>query len=292
MLELYLIIDESGAKSKSDKQESSLKDFGVMAGFIAPENGYNYMKIAAKRIINELEGTYKKTHLTDLNLEDKSKIIKDFYRFAKINRIPWIYTAIYTQGFFEFHNFEDINKGSQKKESMHSELFKNNIGKAIAFAKDHFPKESMDLKITVISDNISKGIIKDFYNEIENIKPYLLNGEKKEIRKFYNKETNNLDSYEMTYVMDEKNANNINLNSISLEILIDNDATFISDILNNTLYKHIKTHLALHDNVSDIDLNGKKIIQNYPLFETCYGYSTENQMLFADAAFHYRNNVK
>ena len=172
MLELYLIIDESGAKSKSDKQESSLKDFGVMAGFIAPENGYNYMKIAAKRIINELEGTYKKTHLTDLNLEDKSKIIKDFYRFAKINRIPWIYTAIYTQGFFEFHNFEDINKGSQKKESMHSELFKNNIGKAIAFAKDHFPKESMDLKITVISDNISKGIIKDFYNEIENIKAY------------------------------------------------------------------------------------------------------------------------
>ncbi|MDC4966267.1 hypothetical protein OHW02_15655, partial [Acinetobacter baumannii] len=135
MVKLVLLVDESGSKANSNRQENTIKEFGVMAGFIMYEDGYDFLKDFSKKIVKPLQEKYEKVHLTDFEFEDKKTTIDGFFKFFSEFKCPWIYTAIYTQGFYDHHNANvDVDKNPPVF-SMHSALFLENIIKLIAFVK-------------------------------------------------------------------------------------------------------------------------------------------------------------
>ncbi|MBE4345780.1 hypothetical protein HJ058_22830 [Vibrio parahaemolyticus] len=50
MVEAYIVLDESGAKGKSNKNEQSEGEFGVVAGFLCSVGGYKYFEEVARDI--------------------------------------------------------------------------------------------------------------------------------------------------------------------------------------------------------------------------------------------------
>lgn len=289
MAKLFLLVDESGSKPNSNKKENTIKEFGIMAGFIMYEDGYKFLKDFSKILVQELKVKYEKVHVTDFNFEDKKITINKFLTFFSKKECPWpwIYTAIYTQGFYDHHNASSAVKNPPIF-SMHSALFLENIIKLISFLKDHHKNDCMDLDIKIVTDTIDEGTKKKIINDFENIKPYFLEGKKETIKKIYNKQTKELENIKFEGRIDDENFNKIKMDSLSIEIIIDEDAAFFADILNYTLYKHIKKYIEFNSGSDSVCLNSENVIKEFKLFKTCYGYSNDKIISFSDMAFFYR----
>lgn len=288
MVKLVLLVDESGSKANSNRQENTIKEFGVMAGFIMYEDGYDFLKDFSKKIVKPLQEKYEKVHLTDFEFEDKKTTIDGFFKFFSEFKCPWIYTAIYTQGFYDHHNANvDVDKNPPVF-SMHSALFLENIIKLIAFVKDHHKNDCMNLEIKIVTDTIDVGTKKKIKQEFENIKPFFLNGKKETINSFYNRNKEELECFVFEGMIDEENFSKIKMDSLSLEIIVDDDTAFMADILNYTLFKHVQGYIKGNKENNNIYLNSKSVVSKFKLFENCYGYSDGVNLSFSDMAYFYR----
>lgn len=288
MVKLVLLVDESGSKANSNKQENTIKEFGIMAGFIMYEDGYDFLKDFSKTIVKPLQEKYEKVHLTDFKFEDKKTTIDNFFKFFSEIKCPWIYTAIYTQGFYDHHNANiDVDKNPPVF-SMHSMLFLENIIKLIAFVKDHHKNDCMNLEIKIVTDTIDVGTRKKIIQEFENIQPFFLKGKKETIKSFYNRKKMRVEDFVFEGIIDDENFSKIKMDSLSLEIIVDDDTAFIADILNYTLFKYVGEYIEINKENNNIALNGESVVSGFKLFETCYGYSNDKDLSFSDIAYFYR----
>ncbi|MDO6646513.1 hypothetical protein [Acinetobacter guillouiae] len=288
MVKLVLLVDESGSKANSNKQENTIKEFGIMAGFIMYEDGYDFLKDFSKKIVKPLQEKYEKVHLTDFKFEDKKTTIDGFFKFFSESKCPWIYTAIYTQGFYDHHNANvDFDKNPPVF-SMHSALFLENIIKLIAFVKDHHKNDCMNLEVKIVTDTIDIGTKKKIIQEFENIKPFFLNGKKETIKSFYNRKKEEVEHFVFEGIIDDENFSKIKMDSLSLEIIVDDDTAFMADILNYTLFKYVQGYIKGNKENNHIYLNSKSVVRKFELFENCYGYSDGVNLSFSDMAYFYR----
>jgi len=176
MSDLLLTIDESGAKGYSDQTERQPGEVGVMVGFVIPVEETPRVKSELK-LVQEGFFASGKLHITDLNKEEQEQLRAGIFDYFQQTKIPWLFEAVYVQGFFE--NAESIKKRSETirkerrshikvahhpyKESLHSELFLGVFGKAVAFGTEVLKENKFQLQ--VLTDPVDKKILKMFEEE-------------------------------------------------------------------------------------------------------------------------------
>ena len=171
MEEIYLVIDESGAKGYSDNVESFEGEIGLMAGFIVPSAALKEIRSDLQAIRNRFLTT-EKVHITDLQSEQQHELREDLYQYIKDKNISCIYEAIYVQGFFDcFDDFKKKLKSTKQsirsnikipdqkiKELLHAALFEGVFCKALAYCINN--GYNGKYKINVITDRIDQSIKK------------------------------------------------------------------------------------------------------------------------------------
>lgn len=142
MNKYVLILDESGAKAFSNKEEQYAGEFGLMCGLLVPEILLPEIRELAENSFSVFSQDGK-LHLTDLRQEEQHTVREIFYDILKSRNLSWCYEAIYSQGLYESENNEDRGGGGERV-LLHSELF---LG---VFFKSVFKLASMGEKIYVL----------------------------------------------------------------------------------------------------------------------------------------------
>ena len=128
-MDIVLVIDESGAKGYSTKEEKSSGEIGVMVGYLIPKEHLSLARNLAISCFSSITSNTK-IHLTDLTREQQKAARNIVYTMFSNNELVWFYNAIYSQGFYESHNKESRG-GLEEKELLHSKLFSGVFLKAL-----------------------------------------------------------------------------------------------------------------------------------------------------------------
>ncbi|MBY0540369.1 MAG: hypothetical protein K2P52_03020 [Campylobacterales bacterium] len=263
MQKLALIIDESGAKNYSDKQEQYEGEFGIMVGFLIPYEYLEMCKDTSKSIFHEFKNNGK-LHITDLEDNEQKKLRDKVYMLFKEYKVGWFYHGTFVQDFFESEN--KLKLSSNQKSSLHYEVFKGVFFKALDFYRMHC-KDIKKIDIEIITDNLDKGIIKLFKKNLQDSIILMTKRTLSKTLHTYNKETNELISCTRTSKLEvrEIEGENIQWEDIQFEIITENsNLTFIADILANSTHYYIKQEIIKN---KDINLNSKIAVKNHPLKE-------------------------
>ena len=222
MLKMVLVVDESGAKGFSKNQEKESNEFGVMAGYLIPEECLKQARSIANGFFSPINVSGK-LHLTDLTKEQQAEARELIYQVFKSNRICWFYEAIYVQGFYDSAHTEGRG-GFGKDELMHSKLFSGVFIKAIPRLRH---EENKQLSIHVITDKIDKKIINGFKSEVKSYVEAITRAPIKRNSEIY--------SIESVITLED---DSLFFNSIQYDIECEDSCiTFIADVLaNSTLY--------------------------------------------------------
>lgn len=257
MKTFYLIIDESGAKGYSKNTEKYLQEFGLMVGFLVPDeylmswrsNSKNFFKI----------NTNKKTHITSLNNKEQDNLRNILFNIFLQNGINWFYGASYVQGF---------NKGTNSKELLHAKLFSNVFMKALYSLT--LLKENGHIKIHVISDTLNDGEIKLFKREVQDLIKIMTNRNIEKNLTTYNKTSNKLIQATSVTKITKKDKDFPEFENIEIEICTEETTlTLMADILANSVYYYLKEYIKNTNNYPR--LNTKQAIQNHPLSKLVLG---------------------
>lgn len=268
-MDFILVIDESGAKGYSDKEEKNDGEIGLMAGYLLRKESINEARKRVDDLFDSIPSNGKR-HLTDLKKEQQEEARDICYGIFKYNRIPWFYNAIYSQGFYEANNNE--NRGSIKeRELLHSKIFLGVFLKAISYVCHSF--EIDEINLTIISDNLDKGVIKIFKKEVgDHIKIMTGKSLEKELTSF-----NKIENKIYSAKMETKVIGGVvfpMLKSINFDIQCENSSvTFMADILANSALYHINKIIEKNSN---FDVNSKQAISSHPLHEFVVGCHNMN----------------
>jgi hypothetical protein len=297
---VFLIIDESGAKGYSDKEESYDGEIGVIAGYLIPASYLDLVKINFESIKSKYL-TDAKVHVTDLNTQEQSSIRQEIYSFIIETNIICVYEAIHTQGFYENYdrlasliennkrNLRSSVKVSSRKnkELLHEHLFQGVFGKALAFCIDQFGEE---FELKVITDRVDESIKKRFIESAEE----LINVGKEHETKVTGFDTSTKKVVEGSIVSRIDNAQEVIGDFSKIKYSIDYEdsgLTLAADVIVNGLNHHFKSRSALD---VGLNLNDRVAVNSHPLKNIIYGLwdSTESNY-FSDAVFmHPKNSVK
>lgn len=263
----YLIIDESGAKGYSDNNEKFVQEFGLMVGFLVPEEHLKQWREQSDYYfkINNTLHMDEKIHITSLKAEEQERFRETLNQIFLYSGVNWYYQATYVQGF---------NEGNSDKESLHSKLF------AMIFSKALYNltllKENGDLKIHIISDILNKGEIKLFKREIQDLISIFTNKNIEKDLVIFDKKTKNLIRAKSISKLDKKDKNFPEFKSIDLDISIeDSNLTLMADILANSVFHHLNKYLKDKNNYPS--LNSRQAIKNHPLDKLVLGSPDEDQ---------------
>ena len=294
MENIFLVIDESGAKGYSDNQETYLGEVGVMAGFLIPNK---YMKT----ITNNLEAikqqylTSGKLHITDLDPTQQNKLRDSIFEYIIKNRIPCIYEAIHVEGFFRHYQFinsstkeaEDQRRstirvsGNKRNELLHEHLFKGAFSKAVAFCMEFIGTK---FQVSVITDQIDENVKKKFNIAASE----LINIDADSIHEVTGYDPNKKKVVRGTIEFKIVNANNsINdLSGVEYSIDVEDSAlTLVSDIIANSINYHFRQRNINGAEIAS-HLNTKKAISGHPLETLFYGLWESSEInYFSDAIF-------
>lgn len=258
-----LIIDESGAKGYSRNTEKHPREFGVMSGFLLPEE---YMDIARRHLdlkigSVEIEG---KIHITNQTPELQEKLRNVIFDFFKNESVPWIFEAVSTQGLYESEFFEGRGGSRNRKESLHSKIFMGIVIKAFAMLEK---ARDEGVKLTIISDNIDRGVIKQFKTEIAHFICMLKGDTIEEVSKMSVRTPEGI--VKKTLITRVPPPQGIpRFKNIELDIICENSSlTFAADILANSAYYHINQKLNISPNTK---LNSRQAISSHPLVSLVY----------------------
>lgn len=294
MEKIILVIDESGAKGYSDKQESYLGEVGVMAGFLIPDK---YIKEVANNleIIRQRYSTDGKLHITDLDSTQQENLRCNIFEYILKNQIPCIYEAIHVEGFFQQFQFtaslikkaKDQHRSkikisrNERKELLHEQLFQGAFGKAIAFCMDFIGNRFL---VSVITDQIDEGVKKKF------------NAAASELINFGEGSIHEVTGYDP----DKKKVVRGNIESkidnakkvigdfsgVEFSINVEDSAlTLASDVIANSINYHFKQRIKNGTEIG-AHLNTKMAISGHPLEALFYGLWDSSEInYFSDAIF-------
>lgn len=280
MVEIYIVVDESGAKGKSNKNENHIGEFGVMAGFVSFQRGIEVLRRYSNQLTISCEQSGNKLHVTDLSQENRELLRNKIFMFMQKHKIPWAFAATYVNGFFHFNDFEG------RPRLLHAQLFSELFSKLLCFTKVRFPGE--EIVVNVITDTIQDKTKRAFENEIKEKIFYYTKGERTSIIKRYNSDTKEHEFAEIKSKLAPEVFEDIRIPDIKYNISIeDTSLTLIADVLVNSVFRHIKSKLESTEE-SNVDLNSCKMIEGHYLSSTCYGCSSDEVLSYSDIAFYRR----
>lgn len=260
MKKLYLILDESGSKGYSHNIEKEVGEFGISSGYIVEESSINELRIQ----LNEIRSQYvteRKLHITDLEHNQQEEIRNGMFSILAENKLPWVYEAIYTQGFHEgnkpiasvFPLPESTIRQSihEAKSSLHTELIVGVFVKALANCIDTYGE---DFEIIIISDPIDKPILNNIKSSINEI----LNYNQPSIEKFtgFNTETYTIERGTIEYMLSDPSGILPDYSKIKFSMEIeDSGLTLAADILVNACNHYLRNEIKVdpYKNLSEED---------------------------------------
>jgi len=294
---IFLIIDESGAKGYSDKQETYQGEVGVMAGYLIPEKYLVYVQETLENIKSKYFSSGK-VHIADLSSEEQASLRSAIYEFFIESNIICISEAVHSQGFYDYYNRLKKNREKTKesnrsniktssntrKESLHECLFQGIFSKGVAFCIDQFGYE---FRLNIITDRVDDSIKQRFTNAAEE----LLNvGEERvKITTGFDPSSNTV--VKGSIVSNIENAKEVLGDYSKIKYSInyqDSGLTLAADVIANSLNYHFKNRP-----VTDLgeNLNDNNAMQNYPLLKLMYGIWDSDEVNYvSDAVFMHPEN--
>lgn len=274
-MKLYFICDESGAKGYEDNKEKNEGEIGVFAGYILPEERKEEIKEDMNKIIKKYNSKGK-FHITDL--ENPEEFRKEIFNYIKTNEINFLYTAIYTQGFYNNYLKKKKLKEEAKentnpnirvtsktpKESLHVELFVNLVLKAFAFGLEYSDSPELEIKI----DHVDKIILKSMKKRLgEDLKSETI----KEVKAWDKDKKEKLEGTITTKVTFNDCLDNV---KYSISLTDDENLTIIADVLANSILHYLKEKNKSENNF--LDLNTTETFKEYDLSEFCFGCTSKD----------------
>lgn len=297
MDEVVFIVDESGAKGYSDKQEHIPGELGVMAGYLLPANVIDQAIMELDQIYNHCSGNAKKVHITDFTPEQQLQIREYIFDWFIQWSIPWVYEAIYVQGFHE--STQERNKliegaykarhskikvsHREKRELLHAELFQEVFAKAVEFGINMVGNE---FKLNILTDQVDKAIVSEFTQKGDE---YLQIGkEKTYIKTGFDTEANKVVQGSITTKITSGAEQLGDLSGVSYCITCDNSSlTLAADVLVNSVHYYLSS-LQVKD--VGAPLNIEEAISKHPLGSlVCFNTSEANY--FSNGMFMYRKTT-
>lgn len=298
MNEIFLVLDESGAKGYSNNPESEDGELGVMAGYLLPISRANTAEADLGAIRSKfLSGD--KLHITDLAPHQQEELRNDLFAYFTKVQARWLYEAIYVQGFFEHAQLvnqlskeaHDSRRSNVKiswrenRDLLHAELFQGVFSKAVAFCLDNIgPK----VKINVITDRTDASIIKKFqaaadeFLGFESGSTTPVTGFDIDSQSVLHGEVQSKIGASTTSIMD--------LSGIEYSIKCEDSAlTLAADVLVNSVNFHLK---SLQKTSVGVELNDSKTIAGHPLEVFVYGTWSDPDLRYSmDAAYAHPSSV-
>lgn len=282
MIEVYIVLDESGAKGKSNKNEQSEGEFGVAAGFMCSANGFEYFKEVARDIAKQADFQGSKRHVADMKTEQIDEVRKRFFYFMNRFGVYWSYSASYVNGFYKFNDFEE------KPRLLHSTLIVVLLIKLLSRVKARHPGNPV--KLNIITDLLQESTVKLIKKEFDEIIALFINGEHSRPISRFNKLDNKVEHAISSLKIDAETYKSVHIPELVYEITCEvTDITFMADILSNSVYRHINNKLNLTTPRS-FKLESTNAISGHPLEHTCFGASDETTLSFSDLLFFYRGS--
>lgn len=271
MEQVHFFVDESGAKGYAERIETKPGELGVMAGFPVPDDIVGRVRseldaITSRYLVNG------KLHITDLEPGQQEELRQSIFSYFALWKIPWVYEAIYVQGFHE--NAEVLKAiGAKVKasanprfrvtshppsESLHSELFFCTFAKGLSVAMD-FVGNAIDFQVRM--DNVDQTILKSFEEEarrfldcgkpkLREVKGYDLEQKKPLVGQISTETTS---GQEMLG----------DFSGVTFSIKTENSSlTLAADVLANSVHHHL---MMLQERSPGAPLNTKEAIAGHPL---------------------------
>jgi len=284
MKEYYLLCDESGAKGYSDSMESSVDKVGVMAGYLVPDNQI----VTIRKELNKIRNNYftgGKVHISDLSPDEQVSLRCEIFKYIKINCLYCVYEAISVEGFISF--YKDLNQRFEQikgenisptktpdikfKECLHFLLFQGIFADVSACLYDNAGDKFI---LTVISDNIDKGVLKQFEKKADE----LLSFDKsiKDTWKRFNHDSKQIEEYTLSFTVDDLDNFLVDLSGIKFSIKKeDSGLTLAADVLANSINHHLSTR---YNEIIETGLKTIDAMKGYYLNENIYGLSDSDEI--------------
>ncbi|WP_048609486.1 hypothetical protein [Vibrio coralliirubri] len=278
IMELVIVIDESGEKGNSYRKETQTRDFGLMAAYCLPAHGLEYVNSTLERKFSHLFQRGVKPHLADLSPQEREQYRADALEFLESHKISWSYTAIHVNG---FHDQMSKRRG---KKNLHEALFGMLITKIVALA--YSKNTDVPIKLKIISDNLNSGEIVKFKNELVSYLDFLKTGTMTFLHPVRSKEPSLRRVDKLVATTPEELHTNWDVSfSISTEV---SPLTFVADVLSHTTYKLLKANIEKSEVPPD-KLNHERLIDNHPLKEYAVCLSTDGLELSEDSFYSYKS---
>jgi len=295
---IYLIIDESGAKGYSDNIENTLGEFGIMVGYLIPESWIDKVKSELDSIKQKYK-TDRKVHITDLLQSEQEQMRVEIFNYFKTRKIFFVYEAIYSQGYYSYHeslkelytkNKQQIKpsmKWSSNKEKLllHSDLFLGVFMKALSFCKDIQKME--EVKLHIKSDVIDDSIKKKFEKNVD--KNLNIGIKSTKIVKGFDTKKKEVVQYKTSFEITEGLEIFEKFSNVEYEITCeDSSLTLAADVLVNSLYRALNNS---EFKLKCLPLNTYEAVEDFPLNKLIYGLYPHNEKLYiVDKIYSHPNN--
>lgn len=277
----YLFIDESGGKGYADNRERFPGELGVIAGYLIPDV---YIKIYRDEIEGCLSNIESSGKIHIAEMEDKREIRgKVFETFGRL-AIPWMYEAIFVEGFYQSEFCEGRGGCRSHTELLHAKIF---IGLMLkVFASLHKFKE-LGVELVVVSDNLDKGVIKKLFKELEDHLALLKEGELKRQFKVYDKATG-----ELLHCTSRATMDNVpHYPGLDISITCENSSmTFVSDVLANSVNYYLMEKFKVDPQLLP---NSRQAIADHPMVRSLlWAYDANEQEISNLSDILYRREQK
>lgn len=247
MLEQVLILDESGAKGYSNKNENEVGEFGLIAGFLLDKQDLErFRKIFVKELSEVVSDG--KLHMASLSKENKELAIKKVQMLLDSLDIKWIYHAEYVNGHNDF-----VHCISEKKELLHASLFEKTVIKILCNANRLAHSRGEDeVSILFLSDRIETNVKNSL---MKRITPTL---------RFFRGEGVTIKQQNESGEMEK--VPTIAKLSVSLESE-DTMLTFASDVISYCTYIHLRKKIQ-NSAIPNISLNYGGNLTEHPFYNS------------------------
>jgi hypothetical protein len=285
MAEIYLVIDESGAKGFAQKSESFQGEVGVMGGYFVRANNIarvrcDFDKIRAE-FASEVGG---KTHLTDLGADRQQSARSAIFEYLREREMSLVYEGVYVQGLNETtKRANEISERAREgltfnvrfanrpeNERLLSILFESIFIKAAAYAIDHFGE---DVTLHIILDRTDKVLLSEFRSRA---REFLEVGKPKQhVQRGYDLERREVVTDVVTsHISGPAIDRTLNtLRNFAFDIACeDSGLTFAADVISNSIHHHLVTR-ATEGTLAK--LNSRSAIGGYKLEHQIYGLANE-----------------
>lgn len=284
-----LVCDESGAKGYSDKPERHVGEFGVVAGFLLPEEEVDAVRVWAASIASSFHEPPAKIHITDLDPHDQSRLRDQVYSYLRNRRIPCVFEAMYSDGLHAHWRWRSERlaaaKGAAKalgmaipenpgKECLHVQLMLGAFASACDFAQQHC---CGPFSIKILTDRVDQSVIEAFREEVGVLLgPLSIVGS----HPVFNTQTKQREDkrFEVQVTCGGAPLEFVDI-ACACEVEV-SPLTLIADVIANSLWYHLRARA-----VTGAPLMSEDAIAGYPLELMLYRAPLPGGVAFADAFY-------